>query len=118
MLSLLNHKLTCLLQSPQLQLHKKTARTAGNHPDQPADMDSAQLCNHHRRQGTQPLLTFSPQAAKQIPHAVQQLLFQCMQQLEQLGAAGSFGLQLDLLPDDLQQATTGAAALMTHSTGS
>lgn len=41
-----------------------------------------------------------------------------MQQLEQLGAAGSFALQLDVLPNDLQQATTGEVTLMTHSIGS
>lgn len=55
------------------------------------------LACHCRPDPQQPLLSFSPEAGSQVPHAVQQLIVQGMQQLKQLGMRGGFGLHLDVL---------------------
>jgi hypothetical protein len=49
------------------------------------------------------VLSFSAEAAAVVPHAVQQLLTDGMQQLQQLGAGGSFGLELGVMPPEVQR---------------
>lgn len=56
-----------------------------------------------RRAPEQPVLSFSAEAAAVVPHAVQQLLTDGMQQLQQLGAGGSFGLELGVMPPELHR---------------
>jgi hypothetical protein len=56
-----------------------------------------------RRAPQQPLLSFSAEAAAVVPHAVQQLLTDGMQQLQQLGAGGRFGLELGVMQPELHR---------------
>lgn len=53
-----------------------------------------------RRAPEQPVLSFSAEAAAVVPHAVQQLLTDGMQQL---GAGGSFGLELGVMPPEVHR---------------
>jgi hypothetical protein len=59
----------------------------------------------------EPLLSFSQQAAHQVPLPVQQLLAQCMQQLR---PNSRFGLQLDVLPTG-QQGSAAGEVLPSHN---
>lgn len=67
-----------------------------------------------RRALEQPLLSFSAEAATLVPHAVQRLLAEGMQQLQQLGAGGVFSLELGVMPAELHnQGVVSAASELT-----